>query len=410
MMNLAKLLEKKFPDAKLMESYSGPLIITNKTVLSFQVVKWNNLKVIAAIQPKTNPDSYNNASQIIFICRYSDPEAVYEGYNFTKDPVILVNLLSAIRHDEQEDTSRSFLSGLGNFNIPKILSSHEETTFKIISYDLNDTQDDGLKADAFINLICDYFINHEWNVYIADKDMDPPILQIRISIYRDPNNGLLKQRMYLLTHDDTKDCILKNEAEGYCGSYYPMSTPDENKYDSAFEIYGDVWIKQEPKPKEDPSSHRKEYDLETPDCDGKYILILVRNDYDDDYAKKNNLDSVNITVLRKDGYLIEMNTIYVNRVSYDERCGIIVNNHYEDSKLMMSLHSKAPFIFLEIPKDKKEEIGVFDSYEEAKAAYDGISEQNELPDSYFYHYTPYIAQLHFINPNHCVAIYTKEKE
>ena len=399
MMNLAKLLEKKFPDAKLTESYSGPLIITNPDGLP--VDKWNDLKVIAAIQSKTNPESYSDVSQIIFICRYSDPEAVYEGYNFTKDPVILVNLLSAIHHDEQEDTSRSFLSGLGNFVIPKILSRHEETTFTIISYDLNDTQDDGLKADAFINLICDYFINHEWNVSIADKNMDLPILQIRISIYRDPNNGLLKQRMYLLTHDDTKDCILKNEAEGYCGSYYPMST-------SAFEIYGDIWINQEPKPKEDPSSYRKEYDLETPDCDGKYILILVRDDYDDDYAKENNLDSVNITVLKKDGYLIEVNTIYVSRVSYDKTWGIIVN--YEDSKLMMSLHSKAPFIFLEIPKDKKNEVGVFDSHEEAKAAYDGISEQTDLPDSHFYHYTPYIAQLHFINPNHCVAIYTKEKE
>lgn len=401
----AKMLEKKFPDAKLTESYSGPLIITNPNGLP--VDKWNDLKVIAAIQPKTNSDSYNDVSQIVFICKYSDPEAVYEEYNFTKDPVILIKIWSVIRHDEQEDASRSFLSGLGNFVIPKILSSHEETIFEITYFDLKSHQDDGSKVDAFINLICEYFINYDWIVSIADKNMDPPILQIRIGVYRDPNNGPLKQRMYLLTYDDTKDCILRNEAEGYCGSYYPMSTI---KHDSAFEIYGDVWIKQEPKPKEDLSSHRKEYDLETPDCDGKYILILVRDDYDDDYAKKNNLDSVNITVLRKDGYLIEMNTIYVNRVSYDERCGIIVNNHYEDSKLMMALHSKAPFIFLEIPKDKKEEIGVFDSYEEAKAAYDGISEQNELPDSYFYHYTPYIAQLHFINPNHCVAIYTKEKE
>lgn len=406
MMYFAKMLEKKFPDAKLTESYSGHLIITNKDELPID--KLNDLKVIAAIQPKTNSDSYNDVSQIIFICRYSDPEAVYEEYNFTKDPVILIKLWSVIRHDEQEDASRSFLSGLGNFVIPKILSSHEETIFEITYFDLKGHQDDGSKVDAFINLICEYFINHDWIVSIADKNMDLPILQTRIGVYRDPNNGSLKQRMYLLTHDDTKDCILKNSSEGYCGSYYPMSTPDESKHDSAFEIYGDVWIKQEAKPKEDPSSHRKEYDLETPDCDGKYILILVRDDYVDDYAKKNNLDSVNITVLKKDGYLIEINTIYVSRVSYDKTLGIIVN--YEDSKLMMSLHSKAPFIFLEIPKDKKNEVGVFDSYEEAKAAYDGISEQNELPDSYFYHYTPYIAQLHFINPNHCVAIYTKEKE
>lgn len=385
------------------ESYSGPLIIANKDDLPID--KWNDLKVIAAIQPKINPDSYNDVSQIIFICRYSNPEAVYEEFNFTKDPVILIKLWSEILHDEQEDANRSFLSGLGNFVIPKILSSHEETTFEITYYDLKDDQDENPKADTFINLICDDFINKGWNVYVADKDMDPPILQIRIGVYRDPNNGSLKQRMYLLTYDDTKDCILRNEAEGYCGSYYPLSTI---KHDSAFEIYGDVWIKQEPKPKEDTSSYRKEYDLETPDCDGKYILILVRDDYVDDYAKKNKLDSVNITVLKKDGYLIEINTIYGDKAFYDERWGII--SDYEGRKFMVALRSKAPFIFIEISKDIKEEVGVFDSYEEAKAAYDGISEQNELPDSYFYHYTPYIAQLHFINPNHCVAIYTKEKE
>lgn len=387
------------------ESYSGPLIIANKDDLPID--KWNDLKVIAAIQPKANPDSYNDNSQIIFICRYANPEAVYEEYNFSKDPVILIKLWSEILHDEQEDANRSFLSGLGNFVIPKILSSHEETTFEITYYDLKDDQDEKPKADTFINLICDDFINKEWNVYIADKDMDPPILQIRIGVYRDPNNGSLKQRMYLLTHGDTKGCILKN-SKGYCGSYFPMSTPDEIKPDSAFGIYGDIWIKQEAKPKEDLSSHRKEYDLETPDCDGKYILILVRDDYTDDYAKKNNLNSVNITVLRKDGYLIEMNTIYGDKAFYDERWGII--SDYEGRKFMIALRSKAPFIFIEISKDIKEEVGVFDSYEEAKAAYDGISKQSELPDSYFYHYTPYIAQLHFINPNHCVAIYTKAKE
>lgn len=406
MLYFAKMLEKKFPDAKLTESYSGPLIITNKDELPID--KWNDLNVIAAIQPKTNPDSYDDVSQIIFICKYSDPEAVYEEYNFTKDPVILIKLWSVIRHDEQEDASRSFLSGLGNFVIPKILSSREETTFEITYFDLNDTQDDESKADAFIDLICEYFIDHEWVVSIADKDMDPPILRIRIGVYRDPNNGLLKQRMYLLTHDDTKDCILKNSSEGYCGSYYPMNVSDVIKHDSAFGVYGEVWIEQEAKQKEDPSSHRKEYDLETPDCDGKYILILVRDDYVDDYAKKNNLNSVNITVLKKDGYLIEINTIYGDKAFYNERWGII--SDYEGRKFMIALRSKAPFIFIEISKDIKEEVGVFDSYEEAKAAYDGISEQNELPDSYFYHYTPYIAQLHFINPNHCVAIYTKEKE
>lgn len=403
MMYFAKMLEKKFPDAKLTESYSGPLIIANKDDLPID--KWNDLKVIAAIQPKANPDSYSDVSQIIFICRYSDPEAVYEEYNFTKDPIILIKLWSVIRHDEQEDASRSFLSGLGNFVIPKILSSHEETTFEITYFDLKGHQDDGSKVDAFINLICDDFINHDWNASIADKNMDSPILQIRIGVYRDPNNGSLKQRMYLLTYDDTKDCILRNSSEGYCGSYYPMSTI---KHDSAFEIYGDVWIMQEPKPKEDPSSYRKEYDLETPECDGKYILILVRDDYVDDYAKKNNLDPISITVLKKDGYLIEINTTYVNRAIYDERWGII--SDYEDRKFMIALRSKAPFIFLEITKDIKEEVGIFDSYEEAKAAYDGISKQSDLPDSYFYHYNPYIAQLHFINPNHCVAIYTKEKE
>lgn len=398
MMNLEKMLEKKFPDAKLIESYSGPLIIQNANELPID--KCNELNVIAAIQPKINPGSNNDISNILFVCKYSDP-----GYS--KDPVILINLLSVIRHDEQEDTSRSFLSGLGNFVIPKILSSHEETTFEISYYNLKDDQNEESKADTFINLICDDFINKGWNVYVADKDMDPPILRIRIGVYRDPNNGLLKQRMRLLMYDDTSGRILKN-SEGYCGFYYSMNVSDVIKHDSAFEIYGDVWIMQEPKPKEDPSSYRKEYDLETPDCDGKYILILVRDDYVDDYAKENNLDSVNITVLKKDGYLIDINTIYGDKAFYNERWGII--SDYEDRKFMIALRSKAPFIFIEISKDIKEEVGVFDSYEEAKAAYDGISDQNELPDSYFYHYTPYIAQLHFINPNHCVAIYTKAKE
>ncbi len=404
-MYFANILEKKFPDAKLTESYDGSLIIANEGDLPID--KWKELNVIAAIQPKVNPGSHDSTSQILFICKYSDPEAVYEDYNFTKDPIILIKLWSVIRHNEQEDNNRSFLSGLGNFDIPKIVINYEETTFEIAYFDLKDHQDEESKTEAFINLICDQFNGDGWVVSIANKDMDPPILRIRIGVYRDPNDGSLKQRMYLLMYDDTSGRILKN-SEGYCGFYYSMNDSDVIKHDSAFGIYGELWIEQEPKPKKDPSSYHKEYDLETPNCDGKYILILVRDDYVDDYAKKNNLDSVIITVLKKDGYLIEMNTIYVNRVSYDKSWGIIVN--YEDSKLMLTLHSKVPFIFLEIPKDTKEEVGVFNSYEEAKAAYDGVSEQNELPDSQFYHYTPYIAQLHFINPNHCVAIYTKEKE
>lgn len=400
-MYFANILEKKFPDAKLTESYDGSLIIANEGDLPID--KWKELNVIAAIQPKVNPGSHDSTSQILFICKYSDPEAVYEDYNFTKDPIILIKLWSVIRYEEQEDHDRSFLSGLGNFVIPKIVIKHEETTFEIAYFDLKDRQDEDSKTDDFIDLICDQSNRPGWLVSIADKNMDPPILRIRIGVYRDPNNGLLKQRMYLLMHDDASGCILKN-SDGYCGFYYSMNFSDVIKHDSAFGIYGKIWIEQDPKPKENLYPYRKEYDLDTPDCDGKYILILVRGNE----TKKNDLDSISIAVLKKDGYLIEINIAYVNRAFYDERWGII--SDYEDRKFMIALRSKAPFIFLEITKDIKEEVGVFDSYEEAKAAYDGISEQRDLPDSYFYHYTPYIAQLHFVNPNHCVAIYTKAKE
>lgn len=400
-MYFANLLEKKFPDAKLTESYDGPLIIANNNDLPID--KWKELNVIAAIQPKVNPGSNTDISHILFICKYSDPEAVYEDYNFTKDPIILINLLSVIRHNEQEDNNRSFLSGLGNFDIPKIVISHEETTFEIAYFDLKDHQDKDSKTDAFINLICDHFSGPEWLVSVADKNIDPPILQIRIGVYRDPDNGFLKQRMYLLTHDDTKDCILKN-SEGYCGSYYSMSTSDEIKDGSAFEIYGDTWIVQEPKEKEAPPSNRKEYDLNTSECDGKYILILIR----DNHAKENELEPLYITVLKKDGYPINVHTVYVNNPFKEGNSGLLLE--HTESKLLMSLHSKAPFIILEILNDDKDVIGVFDTYEEAKTACDVISEQNDLNYSNFYHYTPYIAQLHFINPDHCVAIYTKEKE
>src|SRR5699024_7809535 len=148
----------------------------------------------------------------------------------------------------------SFLSGLGNFDIPKIVINYEETTFESAYFDLKDHKDEESKTEDFINLICDQFIGPEWLVSVADKNIDPPILQIRIGVYRDPDNGFLKKRMYLLTHDDTKDCILKNSA-GYCGSYYPMSTPNEIKHDSAFGIYGDTWITHESKQKEAPSSN-----------------------------------------------------------------------------------------------------------------------------------------------------------
>ena len=398
-MYFAKMLEENFPDAKLTESYSGSLIIVNEGDLPID--KWKELNVIAAIQPKINPGSNTDTSQILFICKYSDPEAVYEEYNFTKDPIVLIKLWSVIRHNEQEDGNRSFLSGLGNFDIPKIVITHEETTFDIAYFDLKDHQDEESKTDAFINLICNQFNGPGWLVSVADKNIDPPILRIRIGIYRDPDSGCLKQRMYLLTYDDTKDCILKN-SEGYIGSYYPMSTSDEIKDGSAFEIYGDTWIVQEPKQKEVPSSNRKEYDLNTPECDGKYILILIR----ENYTKNNELNSLYVTVLMKDGRPINIHTVYVNNTFKKETWGII----FERKFLMSSFHSKAPFIILEIPNDDKDVIGVFDSYEEAKVAYDGVSEQNELPDSQFYQYTPYIAQLHYINPNHCIAIYTKEKE
>lgn len=400
-MYFANMLEKKFPDAKLTESYDGPLIIANNNDLPID--KWKELNVIAAIQPKVNPGSNTDISHILFICKYSDPEAVYEDYNFTKDPIILIKLLSVIRHNEQEDNNRSFLSGLGNFDIPKIVISHEETTFEIAYFDLKDHQDKDSKTDAFINLICDHFSGPEWLVSVADKNIDPPILQIRIGVYRDPDNGFLKQRMYLLTHDDTKDCILKN-SEGYCGSYYSMSTSDEIKDGSAFEIYGDTWIVQEPKEKEAPPSNRKEYDLNTSECDGKYILILIR----DNHAKENEFEPLYITVLKKDGYPINVHTVYVNNPFKEGNSGLLLE--HTESKLLMSLHSKAPFIILEILNDDKDVIGVFDTYEEAKTAYDVISEQSGLDYSNFYHYTPYIAQLHFIDPNHCVAIYTKEKE
>ena len=397
----ANMLEKKFPDAKLTESYDGSLIIMNED--DDLPIKWNELNVIAAIQPKVNPGSYNDTSQILFICKYSDPEAVYEEYNFTKDPIILIKLWSVIRHNEQEDSNRSFLSGLGNFDIPKIVITHEKTTFEIAYFDLKDHQDEEPKAEAFINLICDQANIPGWLVSVANKNIDPPILRIQIGVYRDPGNDCLKQRMYLLTYDDTKDCILKN-SEGYIGSYYPMSTSDEIKGGSAFEIYGDTWITQESKQKEAPSSNRKEYDLNTSECDGKYILILIK----DIHTKKNEFDSLYITVLKKDGYPINIHTVYVNKPFKEGDVGIILE--HTDNNFMMSLHSKAPFIILEILNDDKDVIGVFDTYEEAKTAYDVISEQSGLDYSNFYHYTPYIAQLHYINPNHCVAIYTKEKE
>ena len=397
----ADMLEKKFSDAKLTESYSGALIIMNEEDLPID--KINELNVIAAIQPKIDPGSNTDVSQILFVCKYSDPKAVYEEYNFTKDPIILIKLWSVIRHNEQEDSNRSFLSGLGNFDIPKITISHEETTFDIAYFDLKKHQDEEPKTDAFINLICDQFSGREWLVSVADKNIDPPILRIRIGVYRDPDNGCLKQRMYLLTYDDTTGCILKN-SEGYCGSYYSLSTSDRSKYYTSFVIYGDAWIMQKLKPKEAPSSNRKEYDLNTSECDGKYIMILIR----DDYTKKNELDPLYIAILMKDGRPINIHTVYVNNPFKEGKSGALLE--HTESKLLMSLHSKAPFIILEIPNDDKDVIGVFDTYEEAKTAYDVISEQNGLDYSNFYHYTPYIAQLHYINPDHCVAIYTKEKE
>lgn len=152
-MYFVKTLEKKFLDIKLTESYSGTLIIANNNDLPID--KFIELNVIAAIQPKINPGSNTGISHILFICKYSDPEAVYEDYDFTKDPIILIKLWSVIRHNEQEDNNRSFLSGLGNFDIPKIVINHEETTFEIAYFDLNDLQDEESKTDAFINLICD---------------------------------------------------------------------------------------------------------------------------------------------------------------------------------------------------------------------------------------------------------------
>ena len=402
-MYFANMLEKKFPDAKLTESYDGSLIIANEGDLPID--KWKELNVIAAIQPKVNPGSHDDTSQILFICKYSDPEAVYEDYNFTKDPIILIKLWSVIRHNEQEDSNRSFLSGLGNFDIPKIVITHEETTFEIAYFDLKDHQDEDSKIDAFINLICDQSNRPGWLVSVADKNIDPPILRIRIGVYRDPDNGCLKQRMYLLTYDDTTGCILKN-SEGYCGFYYSMLAQDRSKYYTSFVIYGDAWITHESKPKEAPSSNRKEYDLNTSECDGKYILILIR----DDHIKKNEFDSLHIGVLMKDGRPLNIHTVYVNNPFKEGNTGAILE--HTESKLLMSLHSKAPFIILEIPNDDKDVIGVFDIYEEAKSACDVISEQSGLglDESYFHQYTPYIAQLHYINPNHCVAIYTKEKE
>lgn len=400
-MYFANMLEKKFPDAKLTESYSGSLIVANEG--DFPSDKFNELNVIAAIQPKINPGSNTDISHILFICKYSNPEAVYEDYNFTNDPIILIKLWSVIRHNEQEDNNRSFLAGLGNFDIPKIVINHEETTFEIAYFDLNDLQDEESKTDAFINLICDQSNRPGWVVSIADKNIDPPILRIRIGVYRDPDDGCLKQRMHLLAHDDTSGYILKN-SEGYCGSYYSMSTSDEIKDGSAFEIYGDTWIVQEPKQKGAPPSNCKEYDLNTSECDGKYILILIR----DNHIKKNELNLLDITILKKDGCPINIHTVYVNNPFKEGNSGAILE--HTENNFMMSLHSKAPFIILEIPNDDKDVIGVFDTYEEAKTACDMISEQSGLDESYFHHYTPYIAQLHYINPNHCVAIYTKEKE
>lgn len=401
MNQFAKTLEEKFPDAKLTESYSGSLIIANEGDLPID--KFIELNVIAAIQPKVNPGSNTDISHILFICKYSDPEAVYEDYDFTKDPIILIKLWSVIRHNEQEDNNLSFLSGLGNFDIPKIVINYEETTFESAYFDLKDHQDEESKTEAFINLICDQFSGPEWLVSVADKDIDPPILRIRLGVYRDPNNGYLKKRMYLLTYDDASGCILKN-SEGYCGFYYSMDFSDVIKHDSAFGIYGKIWIEQDPKPKENLYPYRKKYDLDTPDCDGKYILILIR----DNYTKKNELDPLNIAILMKDGRPINTHTVYVNHSFKEGNLGALLE--HTESKLLMSLHSKSPFIILEIPNDDKDVIGVFDTYEEAKTACDVISEQNGLDESYFHHYTPYIAQLHYINPNHCVAIYTKEKE
>lgn len=401
MKQFAKTLEENFPDITLTESYSGSLVIANERDLPID--KWAELNVIAAIQPKINPESNTDISHILFICKYSDPEAVYEDYHFTKDPIILIRLWSVIHQDEQEDNNRSFLSGLGNFNIPKIVINHEETTFEIAYFDLKDHQDEESKTDAFINLICDHFSGPEWLVSVADKDIDPPILRIQFGVYRDPNNGYLKKRMYLLMYDDTSGCILKN-SEGSCGFYYSMLAQDRSKYYTSFVIYGDAWITHESKPKEAPSSNRKEYDLNTSECDGKYILILIK----DNHNKKNELDPLYVTVLKKDGYPINTHTVYVNNAFKDGNLGALLE--HTESKLLMSLHSKAPFIILEILNDDKDVIGVFDTYEEAKTAYDVISEQSGLDYSNFYHYTPYIAQLHFIDPNHCVAIYTKEKE
>ena len=401
MNQIAEILENNFQDIKLIESYSGSLIILDEGDLPID--KFNELNVVAAIQSKIDPGSNTDISHILFICKYSDPEAVYEDCNFTKDPIILIKLWSVIRHNEQEDPKRSFLSGLGNFDIPKIVISHEETTFDIAYFDMKEHQDEESKTDAFINLICDQFNGPGWVVSVADKNIDPPILRIRIGVYRDPDSGCLKQRMYLLTYDDTSECILKNSEE-YCGSYYSMLSQVKIKHDSAFGIYGDTWIVQEPKEKEVPSSNRKEYDLTTSECDGKYILILIR----DNHAKENDLDSLDITVLMKDGRPINIHTVYVNNAFKEGNSGAILE--HTESKLLMSLHSKVPFIILEIPNDDKDVIGVFDTYEEAKTAYDVISEQSDLDESNFYHYTPYIAQLHYINPNHCVAIYTKEKE
>ena len=400
-MYFAKILEKKFPDAKLTESYSGALIIANEGDLPID--KWNELNVIATIQPKVNPGSHNDNSQILFICKYSDPEVVYEDYDFTKDPIILIKLWSVIRQDEQEDNNLSFLSGLGNFDIPKIVINHEETTFEIAYFDLKDQQDEESKTEAFINLICDQSNRPGWLVSVADKNIDPPILRIRIGVYRDPDNGCLKQRMYLLMYDDVSGCILKN-SEGYCGFYYSMNFSDVIKHDSAFGIYGKIWIEQDTKQKGAPPSNRKEYDLNTSECDGKYILILIR----DNHAKENELEPLYITVLKKDGYPINVHTVYVNNPFKEGNSGLLLE--HTESKLLMSLHSKAPFIILEILNDDKDVIGVFDTYEEAKTACDVISEQNDLNYSNFYHYTPYIAQIHYINPDHCVAIYTKERE
>lgn len=401
MKQFAKTLEEKFPDAELIESYSGSLIIANESDLPID--KFIEMNVIAAIQPKINSGSNTDISHILFICKYSDPEAVYEDYDFTKDPIILIKLWSVIRHNEQEDNNLSFLSGLGNFDIPKIVINHEETTFETAYFDLKDHQDEESKTEAFINLICDQFSGPEWLVSVANKDIDPPILRTRFGVYRDPNNGYLKKRMYLLTYDDASGCILKN-SKGYCGFYYSMLAQDRSKYYTSFVIYGDTWIMQELKPKESPSSNRKEYDLNTSECDGKYILILIK----DNHTKKDEFDSLYITVLMKDGRPINIHTVYVNNPYKEGNTGLLLE--HTESKLLMSLHSKAPFIILEIPNDDKDVIGVFDTYEEAKTACDVISEQSGLDESYFHQYTPYIAQLHYINSNHCVAIYTKEKE